>query len=465
MRHRRTALLAVAANVVAASILVGGGPALSSTRVARAITPFTTSERPYLVPLAAGVEIHPIITTGDIVGGTRAGYQMSGVPDGLGAYRSTDGSIELFMNHELSARYDPSGSRISHLTLNEDGAVVAASYPVDGTENFEWFCSGTLAEIDGVPWYLTGEEGKHSVRHGTTIALNATSGRYIETPQFGHFGHENVVPVQGMSKAYLGLSEDGFGEFSQLFAYIAESFGGALAGEEGALRVWVPDAPVPDGNPSPNDIEKGDTMSGHFERIPHGDKVMPRALEAMVQEMGAFDFVRIEDQTADPDELGVVYFAETGAAHQETSHGRIYRLEVDPSNPRRAELSVVLSAAEGDDIFNPDNLGISHEALVIQEDRNWKRKGYSRVLVYDLATGSLTPVARPDPSQDIIDARGVGAWETSGVIDASAFFGTGWWLLDVQAHYTDVPVPDMSLEPNSASGEGGQLELVYIPGT
>ena len=69
---------------------------------------------------------------------------MSGVPDGLGAYRSTDGSIELFMNHELSARYDPSGSRISHLTLNEDGAVVAASYPVDGTENFEWFCSGTL---------------------------------------------------------------------------------------------------------------------------------------------------------------------------------------------------------------------------------------------------------------------------------------------------------------------------------
>ena len=156
--------------------------------------------------------------------------------------------------------------------------------------------------------------------------------------------------------------------------------------------------PVPDGNPSPNDIEKGDTMSGHFERIPHGDKVMPRdARRPWCRSMGAFDFVRIEDQTADPDELGVVYFAETGAAHQETSHGRIYRLEViRQSSPRRA-CRWCCRAAKGDDIFNPDNLGICTKALVIQEDRNWKRKGYSRVLVYDLATEVAHPVARPDP--------------------------------------------------------------------
>ena len=464
MLRRRLTMSSLAATVIAATILTGGAAA-SGSRVERAITPFTTSERPYLVALAPGVEIRPIISTGDIVGGTQAGYQMSGVPDGIGAYQAADGTVEVFVNHELSPRYDASGARVSHLTLNADAAVVAASYPIDGTEEWEWFCSGTLAEIDGVPWYLAGEEGKHSARHGSSFALNATSGRVVETPQFGHFGHENVVPVQGLSKAYLGLSEDGFGEFSQLYAYIADTFEGAIAGEEGALRVWVPDEPVTDGDPSPSDLPKGESMAGHFVRIPHGDKVMPRDLEAMVQDLGAFDFNRIEDQVADPNDPGVVYFAETGRAKQETSHGRIYRLDVDPNNPRHATLSVVLSAEEGDDIFSPDNLGISDTSLVIQEDRNWKRSGYNRVLVYDLSSGSLTAVARTDPTQAIIDDRGLGAWESSGVVDASEFFGQGWWFLTVQAHYTEVPVPDLSLVPNSGTGEGGQLELVYLPGT
>jgi hypothetical protein len=47
----------------------------------------------------------------------------------------------------------------------------------------------------------------------------------------------------------------------------------------------------------------------------------------------------------------------------------------------------------------------------------------------------------------------------------SGVFGPGWWLLDVQGHYTEMSVPDQSLEPDSATGEGGQLTLVFIPGT
>jgi hypothetical protein len=125
----------------------------------------------------------------------------------------------------------------------------------------------------------------------------------------------------------------------------------------------------------------------------------------------------------------------------------------------------VLDAAAGDDIFSPDNLGISDRALVIQEDRNWSRSGFNRVLVYDLASGSLSAAARADPPQEIIDTEGPGNWETSGVIDASAYFGPGWWLLDVQAHDFNVGVPGPSLEPDSARGEGGQLVRVYIPGT
>jgi len=450
----------VGMHALVASWLLAPGAVASGTRAAGPPV-FVTSARPFLVPLQDGVVVQPVLTTGDVVDA----YQMSGVPDGIGWVESPDGAIEVFFNHELHPDYDPSGSRVSHVTVNADGEVTAAGYVVDGTEGYEWFCSSTLEVIDGVPWYLTGEESKHSPRKGTSIAIDVSTGVLNETPWFGHFGHENVVPVGGLSRAFLGLSEDGFGEYSQYFAYIASSFDGAIAGEEGSLRVWVPDEAVQDGNPSDDDLDKGETMPGHFARISEAEEVPPRQLEKLVQSMGAFDFNRIEDQIDDPNDPGTVYFAETGRANQEVTHGRIYRLEVDPTNPRQATLSVVLDAAAGDDLFSPDNLGISGAALVIQEDRNWKMSGFNRVLVYDLATGTLTPVARTDPDQAIVDDRGPGAWESTGAVDASEVFGPGWWLLNVQAHYTEMSVPDQSLEPDSATGEGGQLMLLFIPGT
>jgi hypothetical protein len=222
---------------------------------------------------------------------------------------------------------------------------------------------------------------------------------------------------------------------------------------------------VKDGDPSSNDIEKGDRVAGHFVRIRDARHLAPLKLEKTVQAMGAWDFDRIEDQVADPNHPGTIYFTETGRANAYAPHGRVYELRVDPNAPNHATLSVVLDSNTGDDIFSPDNVGISARALVIQEDRNWKQSGYNRVLVYDLATGTLTPVARTDPDQSIIDEKGLGAWESSGVVNAEDAFGPGWWLLNVQAHYTEMPVPDQTLVPDSATGEGGQLDLVFIPGT
>ena len=258
-----------------ATVSLGGGAAVSRPRVARAVTPFTTSERPYLVALTGGVQIHPIISSGDIIGGARAGYQMSGVPDGIGAYRTTDGSIEVFFNHELSPRYDPSGARVSHVTLNDDGAVVAASYP--------WTDRGIRVVLleharddprrPLVPHRRGGQAQRSSrqldraERHLRPLRRDSAV-RSLRPRERG--------AGEGTVQGILGLSEDGFGELSQHYAYIADTFGGAISGSEGALRVWVPDEPVADGNPSSNDIAKGETMAGHFERIPHGDTVMPR---------------------------------------------------------------------------------------------------------------------------------------------------------------------------------------------
>ena len=124
------------------------------------------------------------------------------MPDGIGIYQSAPGRLEVFTNHELSYRYgDPAWSRVSHLTLDADGAVVSASYAVDGTERYEYFCSSTMDMIDGVPWYFTGEEWFASPRGGMSIAINALTGTVVKTPQFGSLNHENVVPLHGMERA------------------------------------------------------------------------------------------------------------------------------------------------------------------------------------------------------------------------------------------------------------------------
>lgn len=464
MLYRSTVAIVVAGLLIAASLLGAAGPGYTDEHHVQAPTPFVTSARPFVVPLADGVVVRPILTTGDVVGEGPGAYQMSGTPDGIGWYDSADG-VEVFFNHELSSRFNPSGSRVSHVTLDADGAVTAAGYAVDGTEDYEWFCSSTLEIIDGTPWYTTGEEGKRSARLGTSIAIDAETLRVREMPWFGHFGHENVVPVQGLSRMFVGLAEDGFFEYSQLFSYISRTFEGAISGKQGSLRVWVPDRGVRDGDPSADDLHKGETMRGQFVRIPNAARLLPLQLEKRVQSLGAFDFDRIEDMTDDPDEPGTVYFAETGRAHAYASHGRIYKLTVNPEEPRRATLSVLLDSSDGDDIFNPDNLGISDAALVIQEDRNWYKTGYARIIVYDLASGTLTPVARVDPSERLVEKYGPGVWESSGIVDASAAFGDGWWFLTVQAHKRQMSVPDMSLVPDTATDEGGQFALMFIPGS
>jgi hypothetical protein len=435
--------------------------ALSGSATAHREARRATQARPMLVALQPGVEITPIINSGDRVGD----FQYTGVPDGIGVYESAPDRLEVFTNHELSYRYgDPAWSRVSHLTLDPQGGVVSASYAVNGTERYEYFCSSTMEMIDGVPWYFTGEEWIASPRGGTSIAINALTGNVIRTPQFGSLNHENVVPLQGLDRAVVYLSEDSFRLRSQAYAYFADDFPGAIHGT-GAFTVWVPDDPG-DGDPSTNDIGIGQTLFGHFVTIPNAERYTGRQLNEQAEALGSFNFVRIEDAATDASNPGVVYFSDTGANKSETKHGRVYRMTFDRARPRHATLEVVLDSDAGDDIVNPDNLGIDQRVLLIQEDRNDTASGYNRILLYDLTTGALMPVARLDPPPAVIErGGGPGVWESSGVVDASEFFGPGAWLLNVQAHHTSILQQGIDLGIDSASGQRGQLILLRIPGS
>ncbi|MEO8476082.1 MAG: hypothetical protein ABI572_03395 [Actinomycetota bacterium] len=456
---RRTASMAA---VIALAAML---PGTSSARPIRPDAPFITSEPPMIVALQPGLDITPIMNSGELIGGRLGGFQLTGVPDGIGVYQSSTGRLEVFVNHELSYRYgDPAWSRVSHLSLNLQGQVVAASYAVDGTEGYEYFCSATMDTIAGVPWYFAGEEWIGSPQGGMSIAINAVTGQVLETPQFGALNHENVAPVKGLSQAVMYLSEDSFRVRSQAYSYFSDTFTQALRGK-GAFAVWVPDDQG-DGDPSANDIAKGEVLDGRFVTIPHVGRFDGLQLNEVAESLGSFNFVRIEDAAPDPANPGVVYLSDTGANKADTKHGRVYKLTYDAAHPRRASLEVVLDGDNGDDLVNPDNLGISDQALVIQEDRNDTSSGYARIQVYDLATETLTAVAQLDPSDVAIDrGGGPGVWESSGAVDVSDFFGDGYWLLDVQAHKTKVRQQGIDLRVDSAVGQRGQLLLVYIPGT
>ncbi len=458
---RRFATSAMGGLLMVAMLPVAG----SARRAAEPIASSTTSARPFLISTDPGTTITPILTSGEVAGDPSSPFQFSGVPDGIGTYASAPDRLEVFVNHETAHAWgDPSDARVSHLTLDPSMQVVDASYLLDGSEGYEYFCSSTLDYVGDTPWYFTGEEWNGTPKGAISIAVNTLTGRVVETPQFGHLNHENVVPIQGLARSMVYLSEDSFRLRSQAYAYYSDSLWKAIHGS-GTFTVWVPDDRG-DGDPSSNDIAKGDTLAGRFVSIPHADTYSGLELNQVAEDLGAFNFVRVEDAAHDPGNPGVIYLTDTGAGKAETKNGRLYRLTVDPTDPRRATLEVVLDGDAGDHLVNPDNLGINATSLVIQEDRNDTSSGYARVHVYDLGTATLTTVARLDPSQPAIDAGGgPGVWESSGVVDVSDFFGAGYWLLDVQAHHTSVLQQGPSLEIDSAKGQRGQLLLVHIDGT
>jgi hypothetical protein len=498
--RRSTIVFALAVVVVAGTALAAAG--------------FKTAKPAQLVAMEPGVVIDPILSVSDIVPGSgnapdRPDYQMTGIPDGLGAYRVKVGggeqdavrrpaavraegarTVDVLMNHEIDGTGPDSpagvGTRVSQVTIDPaTRSVLDAWYPIDGSEGFLRFCSSTLALIDGHQLYFTGEESTNAGaltpdpsdglgRGGSSLVLDADTGLWRETRHFGLLPKENVNPVQRLAKAVLLVTEDGDpnANKSQLYAYIAPSFKTAITGRRGSLYVWKADAPG-DGDPSTNDIHEGQTLTGRFVPVTQAENANAATLEAAVQTKQAFDFVRLEDSATSKTVKSRVYIADTGALGSQSVRGRVYQLDFDRSDPTRAAITLILDAdaqlVRGDPIrlVNPDNMDTSRKSLIIQEDRNSEHRdaavegGYGRVLLYDLKAGKITrAVARVNTPAGLRP----GEWESSGVINAFDLIGDDWWLLDVQAHAVfGAPQPGPTLAPDSSTGEDGQLLAIKIP--
>ncbi|HSF62320.1 MAG TPA: hypothetical protein VLA69_11545, partial [Gaiellaceae bacterium] len=179
-----------------------------------------------------------------------------------------------------------------------------------------------------------------------------------------------------------------------------------------------------------------------------------------------------------------------------STNGRVWKMEFDRNDPTIVtSLSVFV---EGDDnevktvaeIHQPDNIETTPSGLLLTEDPGSSQQFTAAQQVSDAArattarlwyvpfSGTPQVVVKVDQSADgpigptDVDGRAAGnwgAWETSGIVDASAAFGPGAFLIDVQAHTLWVQKADG--EDNFAPAgpdftykrEGGQLLLLRIP--
>jgi hypothetical protein len=228
-------------------------------------------------------------------------------------------------------------------------------------------------------------------------------------------------------------------------------------------------------------------------------------LEYWSQTHDVFRFVRIEDVAYDkrPRMGNVVYIVDSGRGRALSSsldtpnfrstNGRVWKMVLDRHDPRKVTSLTVL--VDGDDadvktlgeIHQPDNVESTKRGLLVTEDPGSSQQFPAGSTDPNATTARLwfVPIADPaaalvvasvDQSADggptDVDGRtpgNWGAWESTGIVDASAAFGKGAFLINVQAH--TLWVDQAPGEDNDGDGqpdftykrEGGQLLLLRIP--
>jgi hypothetical protein len=220
-----------------------------------------------------------------------------------------------------------------------------------------------------------------------------------------------------------------------------------------------------------------------------------------------FQFVRVEDIAYDkrPGMGNVVYIADSGRGRREdqsldtnfrSTNGRVWKMVLDKQDPKKVTSLTVF--VEGDDkpvkapdeIHQPDNLESTPNGVLVTEDPGSSQQfpaggggdpnATTARLWYVPVAGEAGKevAARVDQSQDgpaggDVDGRppgNWGAWESTGIVDASKAFGAGTFLINIQAHtlwIEKAPGEDNFAPPGpdfTYKREGGQLLLLRIPG-
>lgn len=255
------------------------------------------------------------------------------------------------------------------------------------------------------------------------------------------------------------------------------------------------------GDPTARDITSLDYPDPDYPTPPPGIPDGPQwVLERWSNLNNVFQFIRIEDTAYDRRDPRVMYLADTGeprAVPDATTtrlrrassgtngaymNGRLFKLELSKNPLVDAKLSILPGAnfdaggyANANVPHQPDNMETTRAAIYFQEDPGshngsappaaypaFPTATNARIWRYDLRTHELEVVAEVNQSVPGSPTTVKGAWESSGIVDASSLFGRGAFLVDVQAHGWDIPAGGGNDAPAVPQREQGQLLLIKV---
>jgi len=490
--RRARGYLSLITAVALSALLAGPVAAAPGT----AIGPSTVTA-PYILPVATGVGITSMLTVADD-GSASNGYEMVGIPDGLGIM-GQGANLVLFMNHELRDplglvhRHGQTGAFVSRWVIDpatlrvKEGSdwinpgVLYWDYPSgtyvasgarfsDGALqdlSFGRFCSGTLSdpgdfynESSGNGWkgqiYFGNEEDDDNGRaFGITKEGDATA-----LPRIGLFASENTKPAHNRTDMTLVIGdEDGPEDGSQLWAYV---------GTKQQSGPPVAKAGLTNGTGFVFDAVNEAVSTDAQWRAAYGkDPARVDLAEMDWNQTGAaqnaqalvagLSLNRIEDGHWDPSHPNDFYFLTTEGGDNNGLNptsinfrdgGGLWRLRFDDiDNPLAGgSLQLLLDGSESlgasePKMNKPDNMTIDgHGNLLIQEDPG-NNNHLARIVAYRIADGALGVVARFDtslfgPGSTANPARLTIDEESSGIVDTEALLGAGTFIFDAQVHTT-----------------------------
>ena len=336
-----------------------------------------------------------------------------------------------------------------------------------------------------------------------------------------------TVPAQAQLYSYIASDTDALlADEGDLWAFVSDTPGFTdyydfIPGSAQSITghfIQVPKNIATGLNPDGSEIKAADVgfplppTNGSWQRdnrttVPTGLDGPQWVLEYWSDINNVFQFVRIEDIAYDKRSgMGnVVYVVDSGRGSSGqgagiSTNGRVWKMVLDLNDPKVVTSLTVF--VEGDDsvvktlaeVHQPDNIETTATGILLTEDPGSSQQFSAAQQVSDAArattarlmwvpfvgsgAGAPQTVVKVNQSADEgstdVDTNTVagnwGAWESTGIVDASEAFGPGYFLINVQA--STLWVEKAPGDDNNGDGfpdftykrAGGQLLLIKIPG-
>ena len=437
----------------------------------------------WLKPITNDWKVTPLLNVGDSIAAKN--YRMVGIPDGLGALDNGDGTLSIYMNHEIgkdqgkSRRHFGRGGFVSHWTLDVATLKITAGedliqqvkiwlpemqkHITSPAYSFNRLCSADLPPISALydvnsskgfngRLFMNGEEDREGGRAFAHVVSGEQKGISYELPYLGKFAWENAVanPSTGIKTVVMGMDDSPGG---QVYMYV---------GEKRAM-----------GNP----VEQAGFMGGNlytvkvdgknFSMVNLGDvsAMSGDDLEQAGRRLGVANFMRPEDGAWDVNHPNIFYFATTDKID---GTSQLFQLTFENINqPEKGGLiKTVLNARDiGAQMF--DNITVSGDGKILVEEDPGDHPHMAAIWQFDPQTGkaekilSVTPEAflnKNSPEFLTQDEENSGIIEVTDLLRNAPWFETGkrYFLGSLQVHAK-------SSDPELV--EGGQLYLISGPDT